>query len=237
MDEWKYSPSADQGLPPFASLKSLKREPGLVSFLLQMFWSTTGLLYMKIVHRLRIRGLEYLPKAAPFVLVSNHASHLDTVALVSAIPAKLRSHSYPIAAGDHFFHTKRHTFFAAMFLNALPMWRRQAVGHALNDLRAKLLTSETIFILFPEGTRSRNGTMGAFKPGIGKLVSETQIPVIPVYVDGTFNAFPAGAKLPRPARVSLTFGPALSFETTPNTRDGWRAAGETLRNAVAALHP
>ena len=235
MDDWEYKPSTDLDLPPFEALKSLKREPGLPSLLLQRFWNCSCLVYMKLYHRLEVYGAENLPTQPPFVLVANHTSHLDTLALVAAVPRKLRSHIYPIAAGDHFFKTTPHSFFAAMFLNALPMWRKNSVGHALQQLREKLLESETIFILYPEGTRSRNGEMNSFKAGIGRLVSETAIPVVPVRIRGAFEALPAAKKLPRPRKIVVSVGRPQQFDHCANDRAGWQKVSLALQNSVAAL--
>jgi 1-acyl-sn-glycerol-3-phosphate acyltransferase len=94
-----------------------------------------------------------------------------------------------------------------------------------------------IYILFPEGTRSRDGAMGSFKQGIGMLVASSDIPVVPCYLEGAHRAFPPHAKWPRPAPLKLRIGTPLRFPATPNERAGWRDVSEVLEAAVRALRP
>src|SRR5262249_2699248 len=88
--------------------------------------------------------------------------------------------------------------FAAIFINALPLWRKAVGAHALDALRDRLVGGDSGYILFPEGTRTRDGQMGAFKPGIGMMVAGTNIPVVPCWIEGAFEALPSDKRLPRP---------------------------------------
>ena len=87
-------------------------------------------------------------------------------------------------------------------------------------------------ILFPEGKRSRDGTLGPFKPGLGMLTAGTAVPVIPCHLSGAFDAFPAAARLPRPWKIRLKIGEPLVFDTVPNRRAGWEEIAERSRDAV-----
>ena len=82
MDEWKYPPAGDQGLDPHASLRSLKREAGLVATVTQTAWRVVVRAYLRGYHRLRVDGVEHIPAKPPFVMIANHSSHLDVLALV-----------------------------------------------------------------------------------------------------------------------------------------------------------
>ena len=90
MDDWKFQPARDQGLSPADRLKSLKRESGLIDTLLHHLWWGFVRCYLKIYHRFSLRGRENLPTEAPFIIVANHASHLDVLALAGSCPARLR---------------------------------------------------------------------------------------------------------------------------------------------------
>lgn len=234
MDDWSYQTDPDLNLPPLASMRSLKREAGLVSWMLHGFWGRCTSGYMRLAHRLDIQGREHLPTEAPFVLVANHNSHLDTFALQAAVRPRLRAQIYPIAAGDHFFRGWRSSVFSAVVMNALPMWRGKAVRHALAEMREKLMSTGAIFILYPEGTRSRSGELGQFKAGIGMLVADTAIPVVPAWIEGAGEAWPHNRRLPRPGKMSIRFGPPLSFADTPNRRAGWDEISAALAEAVQA---
>ena len=104
-----------------------------------------------------------------------------------------------------------------------------------------VLDSGRAILIFPEGTRSISGELQAFKPGIGVLGIELDVPVIPVHLRGTFESLPKGRSLPRPARISVRIGPAVKLGalkkergTTPPTELYRRAAAE-LRARIEAL--
>lgn len=91
------------------------------------------------------------------------------------------------------------------------------------------------YIIFPEGTRSRDGSLQRFKPGIGMLVAGTSVPVFPCAIVGAFDAWPAHEKRPRGGRVTLHVGAPICFDEVPNDRDGWNAVATRLQTAVAAV--
>ena len=93
--------------------------------------------------------------------------------------------------GDTFFQTPIMRAFAAGAMNALPLWRKNAGRHAMEDLRQRLIGEPCGYILFPEGTRSRDGAMKRFKAGVGMLVNGTRVPVIPCHIEGTHRALAA----------------------------------------------
>jgi 1-acyl-sn-glycerol-3-phosphate acyltransferase len=120
-------------------------------------------------------------------------------------------------------------------LNALPMWRKNCGPHALADLRQKLQEERSIFIIFPEGGRSRDGSMKPFKHGLGMLVAETNVPVVPCGLAGAFEALPPDRKLPRLVTIKLIIGEALEFVSTPNDRTGWSQIVARVESCVRAL--
>lgn len=235
MQPWQYKPAGDLGLPHRERMRSLKRESGLFSSSLQYVWWTAIRTYLATYHRLSIRGREHLPLRPPFVLVANHCSHLDVLALAAALPTRMRRFALPIAAGDTFFETPVHSTLSAMMLNALPMWRKNCGRHAMDDLRSRLVAGDCIYLLFPEGTRSRTGQMGDFKAGLGMVIAATAIPVVPCFLSGTFEALPPQQRVPRMRKISLTIGAPLRFHDTANNRSGWNQITTDLRLAVAAL--
>lgn len=235
MSDWKYEPARDLHLPPRERLKSLQREAGLAAFLAQSAWRFATRTYLEIYHRFTVLGDERLPPSAPFVLIANHSSHLDAITLAAALPWRLRQCAFPIAAGDVFFQTAASSFFSALALNALPMWRKRCGTHALDELRARLIGEPAIYILFPEGTRTRDGKMGTFKPGLGRIVAGTSVPVVPCHLDGAFRALPPGARMPAPVRLTLRIGEPLVFADAPDERRGWVEITERLEAAVGSL--
>jgi 1-acyl-sn-glycerol-3-phosphate acyltransferase len=235
MDDWKLQPARDLGLPLEARARSLRREDGLGEALLHRAWWLLLGSYLRTYHRLKIIGREHLPKLPPFVLVANHSSHLDALALAAMLPPRLRHRVFPIAAGDTFFQTPGMAAFAAFVLNALPMWRKHCGAHALHELRARILEEPCGCILFPEGTRTRDGQMNAFKAGIGMLVASTSVPVVPCYLSGCHEAWPPRSRLPRPRRISIRVGEPVSFAAVADDRNGWQFVAGQVESLVRAL--
>lgn len=237
MNDWKLEPARDLGLPLKERAQSVRREDGLMETLLHAAWWQIIRAYLQLFHRLEIVGREHVPVAAPFVLVANHASHLDALVLAAVLGAKVRHHAFPIAAGDTFFQTPATAAFAAFVLHALPLWRKHCGPHALHELRDRLVSQPCIYILFPEGTRTRDGQMGRFRPGVGMIIAGTKVPVVPCHLSGCSEAWPVSSRFPRPRKIRVQIGEPLLFETTPDERAGWEIIGQNLEQRVRALAP
>lgn len=232
--DWQLKPARDFGLSLRQRLASLTRELGFVATATHWCWRQLVRLYLRLFHRLSVTGLERLP-APPFVLIANHSSHLDALTLAAAMPARLVDRIHPIAADDTFFTSFASSAFAALALNALPFRRKATMPADLAMLRARLVEDRLVYILFPEGTRSRSGEMARFKAGIGALVAGTPVPVIPCFLRGAFAALPPHRHWPRFTRLQLSVGEALSFAEAPNERAGWDGVAARCEAAVRAL--
>jgi 1-acyl-sn-glycerol-3-phosphate acyltransferase len=235
VEDWKLEPARDLEQTGLARYRNPRREHGLVSSVLRLGWWAGVRLWLTLLHRLRPIGRENLPASGPLVLAANHFSHLDALVLASVLPLGQRDRIHPLAAGDVFFETPVMAAFAAHLLNALPVWRRNAGRHGLDELRRRLLEEEAIYLLFPEGGRSRDGQMKPFKPGVGMLVAGTPVPVVPCHLHGTFEAFPPGERLPRLHRISVRLGKPRPFADVPNERGGWDHIAATLEADVRGL--
>lgn len=235
MDKWDLQPARDLGIAPQERLRSVQRESGLVSTGFHLAWWSFVRGYLKVWHRLAISGREHIPAEPPFILVGNHTSHLDALVLASPLPGRLRDRIFPIAAGDVFFETPLMSAFAAGMLNALPLWRKKCGPHALAQLRQRLLEEPCAYILFPEGARSRDGQMLTFKPGVGMLVAETNVPVVPCYLEGCYRALTANQRWPRPRPIALRIGAPLAFGAVANNREGWLHIATALQERITSL--
>jgi 1-acyl-sn-glycerol-3-phosphate acyltransferase len=198
-------------------------------------WCALVRVYLAACHRLEVYGREHLPHEPPYVLAANHLSHLDALVLAAALPWRLKDRVFPLAAEDTCFEPPVRGAFIACVVNGLPIERRKWGPHGLRQLRQRLLAESCVYILFPEGTRSRTGQMGPFKGGIGMLVAGTAVPVIPCYLDGTFRALPPHRHWPRCHKIILHMGAPLLFSDVPSNRAGWREIAARTEEAVREL--
>jgi 1-acyl-sn-glycerol-3-phosphate acyltransferase len=235
VQDWKLEPARDLGLSLDERHRSLRRESGLIQTAAHLGWWSLMRVYLGVAHRLTIHGRERLPREPPFVLVANHTSHLDALVLAAPLPWRLRDRIFPVAAGDTFFETPVTAAFAAVLLNALPLWRKHCGRHALEELKQRLLEEPCGYILFPEGTRSRDGTLGRFKFGLGSLVAGTTVPVIPCHLQGAYEAWPPDRRRPRFGRITMRVGEPLLFSTATDDRTGWKEVAATAEAAVRRL--
>ncbi|HYV35506.1 MAG TPA: lysophospholipid acyltransferase family protein [Gemmataceae bacterium] len=235
MDEWKLQPARDLGLTGLERSRSLLRESGLVASMVR--WCVWGILGVgfRLLHKLKVEGCENLPASPSFVMVANHASHFDALVLGAALPLAWRDAIFPVAAGDVFFERRGMAAIVTTLINALPVWRRRPGAHEINTLRQRLAGGNCIFILFPEGTRSRDGCMTPFKPGIGMMVAGSPVPVVPCHLCGTHDVFPPNRVLPRLLPITLRIGAPLDFTAVANTSAGWRQIAADLESAVREL--
>jgi len=235
MDEWKLQPARDLGMSVKDRARSLQREDGLLETGIHVAWWWAVRGWLAAWHRLKIVNAARLPVSPPLVLVANHSSHLDALVLAAALPRRLRHRTFPIAAGDTFFETPAVAAFAALALNALPMWRKNCGPHALQQLRERLIGEPCGYILFPEGTRTRDGRMNRFKSGIGMLVANTDVPVVPCALSGCFEAWPPHGGFPRPKRIAIKIGDPISFANVSNDRAGWETIAHALEEHCRRL--
>ena len=180
---------------------------------------------------LRVRGREHLPAADPFVLIANHTSHLDTVALLSLFPLRRLGRIRPVAAADYFLAGKARAWVSRTLFNILPVARRKVTraNNPLAVMRAALAVGESL-ILFPEGTRGQNGEPGRFLPGVAHLAEACpEVPIGPAYLVNLGRSLPKGTVLPVPFFAEVRLGPPLH---PTGTRDEILAA---LEAAVSEL--
>jgi 1-acyl-sn-glycerol-3-phosphate acyltransferase len=235
MDPWEFKPAKDLELAGMDRMRSYRRETGLTASVIRLLWWGFLRVFFRTWNRLQVEGRGNLPAETPFLLASNHSSHLDAMLLMSVFPISWRDRVFPIVAKDVFFEKTSVAAFGAYFINALPLWRNKAHAHDLSDLRAILEKDPVAFILFPEGTRSRTGEMQEFKPGIGRIVAGTRVPVVPCWIEGAHAAMPPGAILPRPKKLRLVIGKPLDFHDTPDKREGWSCVARETGDAVGQL--
>ena len=154
-------------------------------------------------------NLDNLPENGPAIVASNHFSHLDGLLINAASGYRSRREVVFLAAED--VYNKNQVFrMMCNIVNCIPVKRDQKDRVAL--LKAiRILKRGKMLGIFPEGRRSRDGMIGEAKDGVAIVALTTGCPVIPVGIDGTFEALPRNHKFIRPAKVNLIFGNALLY--------------------------
>ncbi|MFZ0760910.1 MAG: lysophospholipid acyltransferase family protein [Candidatus Sulfotelmatobacter sp.] len=165
---------------------------------------------------LRVEGRNHLP-ASPFILCSNHTSHIDSAVLMAA-SGRLFSDFALLGASDYFFDSRRVRFVVSRFMNVIPIDRQaqpKALRRSLAMCNDFLQRRQGNLILYPEGTRSYSGEIQTFKRGAGLFAVELGVPVVPAYIEGARNILAKGKIMPRLGAVTVRFGQPIMFESNP----------------------
>jgi 1-acyl-sn-glycerol-3-phosphate acyltransferase len=147
------------------------------------------------------------PDAAQRLYFANHTSHIDTLALWSALPIRLRGHTHPVAARDYWGAGFRH-YIATKALHAvlIDRARENREDNPLAPLIEVLRQGESL-IIFPEGTRGKQPIPAAFKSGLYHLAAQFPgVQLIPVYLENLHRSMPKGAVIPIPMTCTVRFG-------------------------------
>lgn len=167
--------------------------------------------------KLQKKGLENLQSLnSPTLFVSNHISYFDHPTIVFSLPSKLR-YRIATAAMEEFFYPDRNVnifkrwwkrftyYYGITVLNLFPL--PQSKGFRKNlEFMGKLIDNNVNILIFPEGERSYDGNMLPFMDGLGIIVKELQVPVLPIKIEGIEKVFPRGAAMPKRGKVTVTFG-------------------------------
>lgn len=157
----------------------------------------------------RAEGLENLVGLRPPVIfAANHSSHLDTPVILRAIPGRWRKRTVVLAAADYFFRNRIKGLAVTLVVGAVPIERRGLDKRSTDRINA-LIRSRWNILFYPEGTRSRSGRLGRLRTGAAFLAVTYQIPIVPVFVEGTHEAMPVGARWLRRHPVTVHVGMPL----------------------------
>ena len=178
-------------------------------------------------------GVENVPFEGPFIIASNHCSHMDTPAIFHALGEKARD-LYTAAAVDYFFEGHRYLgrYVHAVF-RAVPFDRQGHVTEGLG-LALAILNRGHPLVFYPEGGRSETGVIQPFKAGIGVLALLSHTPIIPTHLQGTFDSMPKGNWFPKRQEVVVSFGQPISVEPYLSRLDS-KGIGEACRSLTVDL--
>ncbi len=189
--------------------------------------------------RWRVFNPERVPSQGPVILASNHASFLDPPLVGAGLP---RAINY--LARESLFRFPVVGWVLRNW-NSVPVDREGGGAKGLKAILDRLLAGGGI-ILFPEGTRTRDGKLQPARSGIGLTVIKSDAPVIPVRVFGTFAAYGRQMRFPRPCRVAVKYGRPMNFErlraeakvcSKPRLKEIYQQVAEEIMAAIARLEP
>ena len=155
---------------------------------------------------LRVRGRAHLETGGPAIVIANHNSHLDTAALLAAVPNHLIPRVHPAAATDYFLRNRMLSWISLHLIGIIPVDRSGVHPDPLAECSRALGRGE-IVVLFPEGSRGEPDVPQRFRRGIAHLMAaHPEVPVIPVHIRGAATVLPKGAKIPLPMGIEVTVG-------------------------------
>ncbi len=194
--------------------------------------------------KLKVENQSALPKEGAYIIAANHSSHLDSAAVISALSLAMgirrAQRMHVIGARDYFFNSRFRSWLFSTCLNVVPIERDEIGLSGLRMVGSILRQGEPVLI-FPEGTRSRTGRLQDFKPGVGLIAWEYQVPVVPAYIEGAFAAMPAGKSVPVRVPLRVSFGAPLLMgdyrqaAAELNRDELYRRISADLRQAIVSL--
>jgi 1-acyl-sn-glycerol-3-phosphate acyltransferase len=189
--------------------------------------------------RWRVFNAERVPLKGPVILASNHASFLDPPLVGSGIT---RGINY--LARDTLFRYPGIGWLLRKW-NSVPVDREGGGAAGLKAILDRLLAGGAI-ILFPEGTRTRDGQLQPARSGIGLTVIKSDAAVVPARVFGTFEAYGRHVKIPRPHRIAVKYGRPMYFEklraeaktcSKPRLKQIYQEVANEIMAEIAKLGP
>ncbi len=222
--------ASDDGRPGGGNLERYtSRGHALARFIAQHLVLKPVVWSLVTVNVIGVQNLKDVGKA--FVVIANHGSHLDTPLILGALPRKMSRYLAAGAAADYFFDVWWRRGLTALFFNAFPVDRTGT--HPRRVSAKELLKSGVPLLVFPEGTRTKDGTLGAFKPGAAGLAIAAGVPAVPIALIGAREAHPRGSNWPKAGRlpVGVVFGKPMS------ARSGETAAEfmQRIKDEIVAL--
>jgi long-chain acyl-CoA synthetase len=164
----------------------------------------TDALYDRVLET-RIDGESNVPQHVNFIVAPNHTSHLDTGLVKKALGREVAEQTVAVAAADYWFDTKYKRAYMNNFTTLVPIERKGSLRQSLRHV-TQILNEGYNALIFPEGGRQESGQIAEFKPIIGYLALNQKIGILPIYIWGTYEAFPKGTIIPPRESIGAKIG-------------------------------
>jgi len=195
-------------------------------------------LYFRLYHRGTIRNRDRLPSEGGVILAANHVSFIDP----PLFGAACRREAFFMARDTLFRHPLANWILRSW--NCVPIKRE---GGDIGAMRAalRMLGEGKAVLMFPEGTRSKDGQLQEARAGIGMIVARSRATIMPMRIFGADKAMPRGTSLPRPAKLTITFGEPFQYPFPANFDElrgealkvVYLDVGREIMRRIAALTP
>lgn len=199
------------------------------------FFSLGRLGYLFALDRFnfKVRGLENLPEKGPYLLCSNHQSYIDPLLMAAVLPWTVFRDTFAVGTSE---------IFGQGFMRRLAGWLRTVVldpdANLVPAMRAGAygLRQGRVLILYPEGERTNTGNLTVFRKGAAILSIHEQAPIVPIAIDGFYEAWPRHKKLPKFADLKLVFGkPIQPPPVSAASESEYTKLTDTLKETVAGM--
>lgn len=165
-------------------------------------------------------NLRDIPSGTPVIFIANHISYFDHPAIYYSLPRKIRYYTATAVWEEFFFKDtnplkrlwKRFAYeYGTLLFNFFMLPQESGFRKTLEHM-GQLIDQNINILIFPEGTRSRDATLMPFESGLGLMVKELKVPVVPIKISGLENIFPVGTAFPKRGKVRMIFGKPLYFK-------------------------
>lgn len=226
--------------PSSHTLNRLSLKLGIGNIIISFIIIFAFKIFFRIFFLLRVQGKNNLPEKGPYLICPNHTSYLDGLIVLSSLPFKTALNTYFVGYSMIFEH-----FLLKWLIKTARLIPLEISLNLVETLKtcAYVLRNNKNLCYFPEGQRSIDEEIKEFRKGVGILIKELNIPVVPVYIDGAFSAWPRSRKLPRLSKIKLTFGKMLNpNELAADVENGkgeaiYKQLATALQTKVAEMKP
>jgi long-chain acyl-CoA synthetase len=225
-------------LPEEKILKKIKLENSFLEKFITWLLKSIFLFIFRIFWLLRIKGRDNLPSSGPYIICPNHASYLDGFIVSVSLKYSLAVNTFFLGYSDILEHPL--ISWAIKLTRLIPLDPNNRLTEAMQTV-SFVLRHKKIACIFPEGRRSVDERIGEFKKGVGILVKELGMPVVPAYIEGSHRSWPRTSRSPRLHPVKIIFGrPVTGQELINRMRakgitDDYEAITQGLREEVVSL--
>ena len=209
-----------------------------MNFVYRLGWTCFRVMYATYF-RWRVFDPEHVPVTGAVILASNHASFLDPPLVGSGLHRECT-----FLARDSLFRFGPTRWLLNQW-QAVPIDREGSSASGMKRILAALENGRAV-ILFPEGTRTRDGQLQPVRSGVGLIAAKTDAPVVPVRVWGTFEAYGRNVRFPKPKRVAVKYGEPLCFRelraeakncSKERLKEIYQQIANEIMAAIAKLEP